>query len=157
MNFNYNIKTIDSEKEIKKTINFIEQFPLGYKNYFDWTNKVYHQLMNGEKQAIIGITNNQIIANAIFQPIGGEILELKNIRVHEYLQKRGFAHFILNQLEIEAAKNYKGIIVDTRKDNIVANNLFKTRGYKQINQKNLYDKLNIDIIYYKKLQNKIFI
>ena len=151
MSFNFIFRTVDTEKEVKSVINFIRQYPLDYHNYLDWTQKAYEQLMNGEKQAIIAISDKQIVGDTISQTIGGKVLELKNIRVHEYLQKRKFAEFMLEQLEFETSKTHKGIIVDTRKDNIAANNLFKKRNYKLINQDHLYDKINQDNIYYKDL------
>lgn len=144
-------KNADSVKERKALIQFAKQYDLGYINYNDWLDKTEYQLLNDEKGAKIAIVEKKIAGNLIYQTILNEILELKNIRVHEYLQRRGFAYFMLRQLECEASKNHKGIIVDTRKDNIASNILFKKSQYKLINQKNLYDKLNIDNVYYKDL------
>ena len=150
MKFNFNFKTVDSEKEIKKLVDFIRRFPLNYSNYNDWTEKVFYQLMNGEKQAIISLSEKDLVGDIVSQNIGGGILEIKNLRTCEFLQQRGFAHFMLNQLELEAMKNYIGIFVDTRVDNFVVRNLFKKRGYFEIDKENLYDNFQ-DVIYYKKL------
>ncbi|NCN86237.1 hypothetical protein GW932_00220 [archaeon] len=144
-------KKADSEKEIKAVVEFIRQFPLGYPGYLDWTEKVYYELMNGKKNAYPAIYQRKICGDLIFQTIGGNIIELKNLRIHDYLQRRGFADFMTHQLEVDASRTHTGIIVDTRKDNKIIRNLFEKRGYKQINEENLYDKFNLDVVYYKAL------
>ncbi len=151
MKFDFEFKTIDTEKEVKQVINFIKEYPLNYANYFDWVEKVYYQFMNGEKEAIIAFSENRIIGDLIFQKIDKGITEIKNIRVHTLLQNRGFAHFMLNQLENELVKDSKGIILDTRVDNSFTRKLFESRDYKQIGEKNLYENKFLDAIYYKNL------
>jgi len=60
---------------------------------------------------------------------------------------------MLRQLEKEGTKEFNGIMVDTRKDNLSVRNLLEKRGYKEINQANLYDKTFLDVVYYKKLNS----
>jgi ribosomal protein S18 acetylase RimI-like enzyme len=154
MQFDFDFKTIDTEKEVRNVVDFIRQFPLNYFNYSDWTDKVYYQLMNGNKSGIFCLSHNKdIVADLIFQSIGGGVLEIKNLRVYDFLQNRGFAHFMLRQLEKEGTKEFNGIMVDTRKDNLSVRNLLEKRGYKEINQANLYDKTFLDVVYYKKLNS----
>lgn len=78
MNFDFEFKTIESEKEVKKVVEFIIQYPLNYSNYFDWIEKVYSQFMNQEKEAIFVLSENKIVGDLIFQKIGGGIIEIKN-------------------------------------------------------------------------------
>jgi len=152
MKFDFGFKTIDSEKEIKTAINFIRDFPLGYEGYMDWTEKVYCQLMNGEKSGIVAMSEGKIIGDLIYQNLDKGILELKNLRVHSSLGRRGFSNFMMNQLEIESLISGKeGILLDTREDNMPIRNLLEFRGYDIISKEKLYDD-KIDVSYFKKLK-----
>lgn len=156
MKFDFDFRTIDTKKDVENVTKFMSNFSLDYPNYFGWLEKVRSQLTSGDKNGIFAFSDGSIIGNLVFQRLNEKDFEIKNLRVHDILKGRGFANFMLNQLEIELVKdNISRLYVDTRVDNLPVRNLFESRGYLNIGEKKLYDS-RVDVLYKKDLIEKTF-
>ena len=114
---------------------FIEEF----KNPFSYNFVLAY------KDFIIGYLNFWIVPDGI---------ELNNIVIHRNFRKKGFGKVLLNFL-IESAKVFKSekIFLEVKEDNIIAQNLYKKFGFKEIFVRKTYYSDNKDAI----VMEKVFI
>ncbi len=79
---------------------------------------------------VVAHIGSQLVAMGGLKPIGGDVVELKRMRVDPTFQRRGLGRRILNELELRAgALGFKWIILDTTKIQVGAQRLYDTAGY----------------------------
>ncbi len=77
---------------------------------------------------------------------------MKNLRIHPEYQRRGFAHFLIKQVEAEN-RNCDAILCDSRANQNSINSLLKFSGYGPLLKISLYDENNQDIVFIKTFNN----
>ena len=119
MGFNFTFGEIGSGKDIGELIDFLSKQSLGYPNYSDWVQRTEAELLLGYKQAVLAYSEGRLVGDIVHQPhkIIPHVREVKNIRVHPDLRERGFARFMLRQVEI-GARDEEAVVVDTRRSNL---------------------------------------
>jgi ribosomal protein S18 acetylase RimI-like enzyme len=64
------------------------------------------------------------------RPGEGEVAELKRMRVHPELQRRGYGRAILRRLEGRAAQlGYRRLVLDTTERQVAALRLYRSAGF----------------------------
>lgn len=154
MPFDFNFRTLDCTRNLKRLIDFISKQDLKYKGYQDLVQRAEYELDIGFKHAILAFSWNRLVGDLIYQPhknLTG-FLELKNLRISPDIRIRDFAHFMLRQ--VEAENKGDAIICDLRPSEHEAMKLLFASGYTPIGAKSLYDKNNEDIVMIKTFNNK---
>ena len=131
MAFDFEIRTVDSTKDIKQLINFLVRQDLGYPRYEEWVQKVEYEIDIGYKIGIAAFSNGHIIGDLVYQPhkeLHG-VREIKNLRIDPNFKRRDLAHFMLRQAEVEDFNEYESIITDVREDREEAINFLRFCGY----------------------------
>ena len=149
--FNFQFRTLDSVSDIGRVIDFLAKQPLGYPNYQDWVQRTEAELQSGYKQAILALSDNQLVGDLVYQPHKQlpRVREIKNLRVHSELRRRDFAHFMLRQAEEHGKDEFDAVMIDSRTDNPSMINFLTFCGYVQIAETNLYDSLCSDVVLMK--------
>ena len=151
MSFNFNIRTLDDEKDIPKLMDFLAKQDLGYPNYQDWFQRAEYEIYIGYKKPILASFDNYFIGDLIYQPHKElpRTRELKNLRVHHDFRRRDIAHFMLNQAEVNDREEYDMLICDLHSNELGMRHLLKSMNYEEIKTTNLYDKNVEDIVLVK--------
>ena len=69
MPFDFTFRTLDSERNLRRLIDFMSRQDLGYVGYPDWLQRTEHELDIGFKQAIVAFgENGEIIGDLVCQP-----------------------------------------------------------------------------------------
>jgi len=150
MGFDFRFRLVTNRKDLTNLVNFLIKQSLGYPCYEDWVQRAEAEIEGGYKTAILGFSNDYLVADLIFQQHKElpNVREVKNIRVHPDFRRRDFAHFMLRQAEAESP-NYQAIICDVRADRPEAIMLLRFSGYVPIVSVPLYDKKVSDVVMIK--------
>lgn len=157
MSFSFNFRSVGDRSDITTIVDFLAVQNLGYPGYDAWVQRTEAELLINQKQGILASSEGKIAGNLIFQPhkTNTAFLELKNLRVHPELRRRGFAGFMLRQMEIEAQQHtYKGIICDVRPEQTSVIKLLASCGYRPVMTVPLYENHHLDVIMVKPLMSQ---
>ena len=147
----FHFRSLYDTKDLKKLVDFLIKQNLNYPNYEDWVLRTKEEIISEYKTALIGYSDNKIIANIIYQPHKqlNRIREIKNMRIHPNVRRRYVGAFLLRQAEIENRDNYDAIICDMRSNHKGVFNILTFMGYRPICNKSLYDPNNTDMVMMK--------
>jgi ribosomal protein S18 acetylase RimI-like enzyme len=148
----FQFRSIQDEKDVARLERFLLSQSLNYPDYEDWVRRAVEETLAGYKQGIMAFNGEFLVGDLIFQPHKElpRTLELKNLRIHPKVKRRGFAYFMLKQAE--AQNGYNGIICDVRASQISVVNLLKLMDYKEVFRAPLYDSREEDIVFVKSLK-----
>ena len=154
--FNFQFKHPDSVSDISRVIDFLAKQPLGYPNYQDWVQRTEAELQSGYKQAILALSDNQLVGDLVYQPHKQlpRVREIKNLRVHPKLRRRDFAHFMLRQAEEHGKEDFDGVMIDSRTDNPSMIQFLAFCGYVPIAQTQLYNSNCPDVVMIKSFNSR---
>ncbi|MBS3140799.1 GNAT family N-acetyltransferase [Candidatus Woesearchaeota archaeon] len=156
MGFSFNFREVGSERDVREVIDFLASQPLGYPNYPDWVQRTEAELFSGYKQAVLAYNEGTLVGDIVHQPHKyiPRVREIKNIRVHPDLRERGFARFMLRQVEVDARDGNEAVVVDTRKSNDEMIEFLKRCGYFHLITVSLYDSTEEDITFIRPLTRR---
>lgn len=140
MGFDFRFQLVEIRSEISRLIDFLRLQDLGYPNYSDWVERTRVEIADGHKKAVVALSNGILVGDLVFQQHKQLpwVREIKNLRVHPDLRSRGFARFMLRQVEVEEG-DYSAIVVDARENQTALIALLKREGYMPLGCVNLYD------------------
>ncbi len=150
MGFHFHFRSLEDEKELEDLINFLRHQDMSYPNYQDWVSKTRHEIDSGTKKSILAFDERTLIAEIIYQKHKQlpNVIEMKNLRVHPKYERRGFAYFLIRQVEAEN-RTASAIICDARASLRDIHYLLIFLGYTSLLQTPLYDDNNLDTIFVK--------
>ncbi len=161
MSFSFNFRSVGDRSDITTIVDFLAVQNMDYPGYDAWVQRTEAELLINQKQGILASSEGKIAGNLIFQPhkTNTDFLELKNLRVHPELRRRGFAGFMLRQMEIEAQQQraYTGIICDVRPEQTSVIKLLTLCGYRPVMTVPLYENHHFDVIMVKPLMSQVVI
>jgi ribosomal protein S18 acetylase RimI-like enzyme len=81
---------------------------------------------------LVGVEDARIVAIGAFRPRDDRRAEIKRMRVHPAVQRRGFGRRLLHRLEQGAVElGYRTLILDTTVEQEAAQALYRGEGYKE--------------------------
>lgn len=145
--------------DVRQLESFLRSQSLGYPNYQDWVSSAMDEVVNGCKTAVVALEKGTFVGDLVWQPHKGipGLRELKNMRVHPLMRKRGLARFIMKQAEVVDTEGIYGLICDVREENEDTILFLQTLGYIPAVAFPLYDSNEKDVVMVKPLralQNK---
>lgn len=156
MGFDFNIRSVKDRLDLIELKSFLMGKHLNYPQYEDWVHRAMVEIDLGYKTGILAYERGTLIADLVYQPhkeLPG-FREIKNLRIHPRMRKRGLARFMIKQAEVEDTRDLLGIIADahdTQKDAIL---FLQSEGYVPISGCSLYDPNQREIILMKLLQRQ---
>lgn len=130
-----------------------------YPDFDDWVQKVYLQLKNEEKRALIALSSGSVIGAILYQKHKTECdtLEIKNLTVRPDVRGRYIASFLLRNAEIEGAADFgiRRILVDAKASNVAIRSFLFYHGYKTIGIEDLYGLGSGSDVIYRKIIHKM--
>ena len=155
MGFNFHFCSLGDEKELGELIAFIRAQDLEYPKYQDWVSRTEGEIISGWKIPILAFSEGRLVGEIIYQEHKKlpRTIEMKNIRIHPFYAGRGFAYFLIKQIEAET-KGHDAIICDVRENKRDIISFLRFSGYEPILKKPLYDENNHDIVFIKTFTEK---
>jgi N-acetylglutamate synthase-like GNAT family acetyltransferase len=158
MSFNFTFTTLENIKQLKSLMDFMASQNLDYPNYDEWLQKTESQLERGEKQAILAFDEGRLVGDLVYQVCRdeglGNLIEIKNLRIHPEVKERYFASFMLRQLYAECKDKYDGLLVDIRANQKQTRDFFISQGFNPIMNISLYEKKMNEIVMFKPLRKE---
>ncbi len=147
--FSYKFYGVADGGDIKLVIDFLSKQDLNYPHYQDWVQRTESELCSEYKQAILAMAEGRLVGNLVYQwhKSMARTIELKNLRLDPAVVGRGFANFMLKQVEAE----YKDIpiICDLRSTQVAMIQVLLQRGYIPTARLSLYDTNHEDLVMVK--------
>lgn len=113
-----------------------------YPDFEEWVEKVYREIREETKRAVIALSQNQIIGAAIYQchKQFPKTLELKNLTIRPDQRGRYIASFLIRNTEVEGLREFKvtKILCDTKTTNLEMRFFLLKHHYRVIEETNLY-------------------
>jgi hypothetical protein len=149
--FDFTFRTVQGTKDLRQLVDFLAAQDLGYPQYDDWVQRTELEIDSGYKVPIIAYSGSHIVGDLIYQMHKQlpRVRELKNLRVHESMRHRDFAHFMLRQGECDNPDQYDAIICDLRSSENTLMKLLTFAGYVPLGRMPLYDSNIEDVIFMK--------
>lgn len=149
----FSFYTVDSTKLASKLIDFLIYQNNNYPKYEDWVLRARKEILDGYKKAILAESDGKIVGDIIYQPhkTMSRIREIKNMRIHPSAEGKGFARFLLKQVELDT-QDCDMLTLDVRANQTKVINVLEKVGYKKITAISLYDE-QPDIIMTKPIRS----
>jgi ribosomal protein S18 acetylase RimI-like enzyme len=155
MHFDYSFRTAESARDRDLLFSYVAGQDLNYPGYHDWTHRAYFEIEIGYKTGIIALSNRVVVGDAIFQPHKTQkrVRELKNMRTHPDLRRRGFARFMLRQVEQGLGKDFDMILCDVPETETATIEFMESCGYRRVAKLNLYSDERREVVMVKTAVN----
>ena len=154
MSFNYSFVSVEDKKRADALIKFLAYQDLGYPRFDEWREKVRWQIIQGDKKAILALSNGVIVGDGVYQrhkTLPG-VIEVKNVRILPDFGLRGFARFVFRQIELDALEmEAYGLIGDVREDQVETRAALRNMGFREVAGLSLYDSSCLDVVIFKNL------
>ena len=149
-------RSLSTEKELGKLLEFLSRQSLGYPGYQDWVMRSEHEINAGYKKAILGLSREKLVANVIYQSHKqiGRIREIKNLRVAPEARNMGIGRFLLRQAETEDRGEYDVVLCDVRSEQKDVISMLALSGYASIGQRPIYDSGHEDMVLVKSFESE---
>ncbi len=159
--FDFTFKTLSSNRDLKKLVDFLMVQDLGdsrYPNYEDWVQRCEYELDIGYKTAVLAFSYGKLAGDLIYQPHNEmpSVRELKNLRVDPNYRERNFARFMLRQAEVEDSRSFDLILCDVRASQRPLIYLLTSLGYRTIQTVSLYEPNTLDVVMVKNLKQAAY-
>ena len=113
-----------------------------YPDFLDWAQKVHEQLKAEAKRAIVALEHGQVVGAAVYQrhKTDADALELKNLTVRPDKRGRYLASFLVRNMEIEGAAEFKSVrvVCDAKAGNFGIRMFLERQRYRVIGRQDLY-------------------
>jgi len=151
MPFDFAFRSVQTSKEVKKTIDFLAKQDLGYPKYNEWVQRVETELFSGYKRAALAYSNGVLVGDIIWQQHKQlpRIRELKNLRISPGARGRCLARFLLRQAEVEDSEQFDAFLGDARETQVNLIGLMQDMGYLVVGKLNLYEEERRDVVLFK--------
>jgi len=101
-----------------------------------WDNDLYHVgevYLGGGGEFLVGVLQGRIVAMGALRRADAECAEIKRMRVHPDVQRRGYGSAILHALEARAVElGYRTLSLDTTTRQTAAHAFYRRHGYRDI-------------------------
>ena len=88
--------------------------------------------LEGGGEFLVGVEDARIVAMGALRPRDARRAEIRRMRVHPAVQRRGFGRRLLHQLEQRAAElGYRTLVLDTTMQQQAAQALYRSEGYEE--------------------------
>ena len=156
MSFDYAFRSVQDEKGVIQTIDFLAKQDLGYPKYDEWVQKVETELFAGFKRAALAYSYGGLVGDVVWQAHKkrARTREVKNVRIDPKERGRYLASFLLRQVECEGKGSFDSIIIDARETQKDMIGLLMGMGYSVAGKINLYEEGRKDVVLFKDFSNQ---
>ena len=126
-----------------------------YPDFTDWAQKVYTELKNDTKRALLALQHGVIVGATIYQRHKkySDAVEIKNLTVRPDMQGRYIASFLLRNTEIEGAREFasRAVYCDAKAHNRAIRSFLFKHHYRALGKEDLYTLGAGDDVLYRKV------
>lgn len=151
MPFDFAFHSVQSSKEIRRTVDFLAKQDLGYPNYDNWVQRTESELFSGYKRAGLAYSNGILVGDVVWQPHKQfpRVREMKNLRISPQARGRYLGQFLLRQVEVEDKSEFDALIGDARETQEDLIRMMQDMDYRVLGKIHLYDEGRRDVILFK--------
>jgi ribosomal protein S18 acetylase RimI-like enzyme len=121
---------------------------LGHGRWDDDLRAIPAAYLNDGGEFLVGVVNGRVVAMGALRHITASVAELKRMRVHPAVQRRGFGRALLSALENRARElGYSKLRLDTGVVLTAAQRLYQSAGYREVGRGQIGA---VNVIYFEK-------
>jgi N-acetylglutamate synthase-like GNAT family acetyltransferase len=140
-------RSVQTERQIRQTIDYLAEQDLGYPGYHEWIARSEPELFSGYKKAALVYCNGIIVGCGIWQRHKQlPVMEWKNIRISPPARGKYLGRSLIGQVESEIRKESCIIIGDARETQTDIIGVMQSMGYQVLGKVPLYEEDKREVI-----------